>query len=288
MKSRKHVLKIAAFFAVVAMLLGGTISTWARDIKKVYHVSAGNSGFWIELDVGESISKLKVNKKGLKLKARNNNYHEYDVVDKAANDEYNKENKDDPAKAGRTVYVRAFSTKAGKYSVTFAIKKGKKTVKRKQKITVYVGEPLSSVKFAGKTYKTLGKYQGSKYTDPFFSSSSFVTKKSKGKFSAKAGYGYKVVAITYETYNSKTDEWDTKAYKKGSSVSLVKQKGYTDKYDRSYNGTKYTRKYTSDHKAIDFTVYLKDTKDSKNNKYTSKYVKGKYADSYSVSFIKYD
>ena len=288
MRTRKHVLKITAFFAVVAMLLGCTISTWARNIQKSYHVGAGTSGFWIELNVGESISKLKVDKKGLKLKARNNNFTEYEVVDKEANAEYNKENKDDPVKSGRRVYVRAISSKAGTYKVTFNIKKGKKTVKTKQKITVYVGNAVTSVKFAGKTYKTLGKYQGSEYVSPFYSTYDFVTKKSKGKFSAKAGYGYKIVGIAYEKYNTKTEEWDTKAYKKGTSVSLSKEKGYTEKEDRTYSGSKYYRKYIPDQKSIEFTIYLKDTKNPKNNTLTSKYAKGKYATAYYVAFEKYD
>ena len=287
MKTRKHVLKIAAFFAVVAMLLGCTISTWARDIKKGYRVSPGHDAFEIELNSGESISKIKVNKKGLKIKVRKNNYEENAVVDKAKNAEYNKENKNDPVKDYRRVSLRTTSTKPGKYKVTFDIKKGKKTVKKKQKITVYVGPSITSVKFAGKTYKVLGKYQGSKYNSPFFSTRSFVTTKSKGKFSVKAGYGYKVVGISYEKYNEKTKDWEYVAYKKGSTVKLSKGKGDTYTYNNDYTGSKYTSKYSPDTSTVYFEIYLKDTLDPKNNDETSKYVKGKYATSTYAYFIKY-
>ncbi len=287
MKSRKHVLKIAAFFAVVAMLLGCTISTWARDIKKGYRVYPGTSSFSLELNSGESISKIKVNKKGLKVKVRANNYSEDVIVDKAKNAEYNKENPKDPVKDNRTISLRTFSTKPGKYKVTFNIKKGKKTIKKKQKITVYVGLPLTSVKFAGKTYKILGKYQGSKYWSPFYSSYDFITKKSKGKFSAKAGYGYKVVGITYEKYNEKKKEYETVVYKKGASLPLYKRKGESETYNRDYAGTKHTYKYAPDYSYTSIVVYLRDTLEPKNNDNTSKYVKGTYATSVGVEFEKF-
>ena len=287
MKSRKHVLKIAAFFAVLAMLLGCTISTWARDIKKGYRVYPGTSSFSLELNSGESISKIKVNKKGLKVKVRANNYSEDVIVDKAKNAEYNKENPKDPVKDNRTISLRTFSTKPGKYKVTFNTKKGKKIVKKKQKITVYVGLPLTSVKFAGKTYKILGKYQGSKYWSPFYSSYDFITKKSKGKFSAKAGYGYKVVGITYEKYNEKKKEYETVVYKKGAALPLYKRKGETETYNRDYVGTKHTYKYAPDYSYTRIVVYLKDTLEPKNNDSTSKYVKGTYATSVGVEFEKF-
>ena len=287
MKSRKHVLKIAAFFAVVAMLLGCTISTWARDIKKGYRVYPGHSSFGIELDSGESISKIKVNKKGLKLKVMKNNFSENKVVDKAKNAAWNSTHKDDPVKDSKTVYLIANSTKAGKYKVTFNIKKGKKTTKKKQKITVYVGSAVSSVKFAGKSYKTLGKYQGSKYDYPFYSASSFVTKKSKGKFSAKAGYGYKVVGISYRKYDAKTEEWDDVAYKSGASVPLYKGKTYKYNYEMDWAGAVHSYMDSPYYSRVGFTIYLKDTINPKNNDSTSKFAKGKYSTEYYVYFYKY-
>lgn len=280
-------LKIATLFAVVALMLACTVTTWARDIKKAYRVNPGTSYFEIELGEGESISKIKVNKKGLKLKVTKT-YSDTKITDAKTNAEYNKgKKKENQARARRLVEIRTSSTKAGKFKVTFNIKKGKKTVKKKQKITVYVEDsPISSVKFAGKTYKTLGKYQGSKYYDPFSSYSYFVTKKSSGKFSAKANYGYKIVAVTNYKYD-KDGEWTEVPYKK-TSIKLYKDKDDVGSYDNtSYNGTKTSYRYADNTSVASFRVYVADTLHPENNYETSKFVKGKYYDYLVFRFYKY-
>ena len=286
MKSRKHVLKIAAFFAVVAMLLGCTISTWARDIKKNYRVTVGNDRtISLKLDAGETISKVKVNKKGLKLKV-SKSYNETTIVDKKRAEEYNKTaDKDNKVEEYRTVELIAFATKAGKYKVTFDIKKGKKTVKRKQKITVYVtnGSPIKSVKFGGKKYTLLGKYQGSKYRDPFETHTSFVTKKSKGKLSVTTNPGYKVVAIVHSQYGKNGYEKEVK----GASVNLYTSKTETESDVREYRGTKYVWKNVDNTAVAYFTVYLKDTWFPENNNSTSSLFKGKYSEIEEITFVKY-
>ncbi len=262
MKSRKHVLKIAAFFAVVAMLLGCTISTWAREIKKDYRVTIGNGyGFSILLDKGESVSKIKVNKKGLKCKL-SGSYVETTITDAAKVAEQNKEikNKDDKIKEGRVVTVRTMSSKIGKYKVTFTIKKGKK--KKTVKTTVHVTSgPISSVKFAGKTYKVAGKYQGSKYLYPATRHEDFITKKSSGKFSAKPSYGYKIVGYTYRKYNS-DDDYDYVKYNK-QSVKLIKDKTTTT--TDPYYGYKRTYKDADDTGVAVFKVYVYDKLNPENS-----------------------
>lgn len=300
MRTKRHLLKFAALFAVVAMLLGCTMTTWAaakRNIKKKYRVEDGMDTIYIDLGEGESISNIKVSKKGLKVKATKA-YNNYKVTDKAANDAYNKERKADgyePITDRHTVRLWTYATKDGKYKVTFNIKKGKKTVKKKVKTTVYVtSAPIKSVKFAGKTYKISAKTLGSKYLYPIRTNSNFTTKKSSGKFSAKVASGYKIVAITYYDYTKKStssddDEEDEDyrevLYKKGKSVKLYQPKDYTYSYDSSYGG------YHEDYKNVyrsyaEFRVYLRDTIDTSNNDETSKLFKSKYARSYSVYFEK--
>lgn len=286
MKSRKHVLKIAAFFAVVAMLLGCTISTWARDIKKDYRTSLGYDEFTIELNSGESISKLKVNKKGLKLKVLQS-YSETQITDPAQVKEINKEReKNEQIRNCRIVRIRTTATKKGKYKVTFNIKKGKKTEKKGVKCYVHVSDsyPVTSVKFAGKTYKTTGKYQGSKYYSPYPTFRYFVTKKSSGKFSAKAGAGYKIVATTYVQHD-KDGKTKEVPYKK-NSVKLYRKK--TETSTNTYSGYKSIEKEVDQQGYASFYVYLQDKYFPENNTYTDSAIgKTKYARCYYCVFYKF-